>query len=75
MAAVAVPNFRQSYAQLKLKQAADQMSYLMRYIQTRAINRNLAAGLEFDDEHKSYWFVEEEAQDSEGAEQERSSGV
>jgi len=54
VAGLAIPNFSRSYVRLKLTQTAHQLSYGMRYAQSRAIRQNLQHKLVFDTNFKQY---------------------
>lgn len=58
IAGIAVPNFRQVYSSMQLKKSANDVAYLMRYAQSRAILKNLKIRLTFDEELKKYWLVQ-----------------
>lgn len=58
VAGLAIPNFSRSYHQFHLKNAADELAYVMRYAQSRAVTKNRQVRLEFDPEFSSYWITE-----------------
>ena len=55
---LAVPQFRNSFSSLILKDTADSLAHLMRYAQSRAILKNTTHGIFFQDD-KRYWLAEE----------------
>jgi len=60
-----IPNFSSTYNSLQLKRMVQDLGYLMRYAQSRAITKQSLVRLEFDDEQKTYWLMQE-VKDQEG---------
>lgn len=60
IAAVTIPNFSTSYRHFQLKSAAEQLMYVMRYAQSRAVSKNIMVRLEFDDNNSKYWLTEQD---------------
>lgn len=61
---IAIPNFSSTYQGLQLKTATDELSYVMRYAQSRAVTTQTPVFLEFNDTRDQYWlsgFEEEES--------------
>lgn len=48
LAGAAIPNFSQTYRQLRLKKTAEDLANLMRYAQGRAVTKGIPLRLEFD---------------------------
>jgi len=67
--AMAIPSFTRSFAQLQLRDAANDVAYVMRYAQSRAINTRRPLKLMFDEQLTSYW-LEEAIQESEEGDEE-----
>lgn len=63
VAAVSVPNFSKTYGRMQLKQAAEDVQYLMNYGQSRAVIRSLPHRLVWDEEVRRCWLAEEKAED------------
>ncbi len=59
ISAIAVPNFSQPYKNLQLKTATNDIAYLMRYAQSRAVSKNKKVRIEFSDGRQRYWLTEE----------------
>lgn len=55
---VSAPNFSPVIKSLELKQAANDLAYLMRYAQSRSIVQNKILRLYFSDERDSYWLMQ-----------------
>ena len=58
-AGLAIPQFGPTYSRLQLKETAEDLVYLMRYAQSRAIVRQKKCGLQFDSQMTSYWLIED----------------
>ena len=56
---MAVPNFSRTYATFQLKQFTEDLAYLMRYAQSRAITTNREVRLEFDPDFLQYWLTQQ----------------
>ena len=63
IAAITIPNFSQTYKTLTLKKTADDLAYLMRYAQSRAVTKNRQMVLQFDGEFSKYWLAQSTAQE------------
>lgn len=59
IAGLAVPNFSRGYRRFRLKKAAGDLAYAMRYAQSRAVVKNRQVKLEFDSEFSGYRLWEE----------------
>lgn len=64
-AGLTVPNFSKTYARIQLKKTAEDLAYLMRYAQSRAVVKNRPVRLTFDEEFSRYWLTEATAEDNE----------
>lgn len=64
--ALAIPRFNQSYAQLQLRDLTNDIAYLMRYAQSRAIHTARPLKLMFDEGNNSYWLTQAAPDDEEG---------
>ena len=64
LAGLSIPNFSHTYQRLQLRKTAEDLAYLMRYAQSRAITTNFLLRLEFDSQYTSYWLSEKEIEDS-----------
>ena len=73
LAGLAVPNFTKSFADLQLKDTTDNLAYLMRYAQSRAILRKNPQKITFNTERTAFWLLEKSSDDP-GADFERISG-
>ena len=60
-AAMAIPSFTRSFGQLELQDAANNLAYLMRYAQSRAIYNRRPLRLLFDDGMMNYRLEEAES--------------
>lgn len=58
MAAIAVPNFSRMYKGLILGQTVDEMVYLMRYAQSRAIAKSRPLRFHVDSRSAQFWLTE-----------------
>ncbi len=58
IAGLAVPNFKQSFSNLKLNQTAKDLSYVMRYAQSRAVSKGIVIRLEFTSEMDRYHLTQ-----------------
>ena len=56
--AMAIPSFTQSFAQLQLRDTTNDLAYLMRYAQSRAIYTRRPLKLMFDEPATRYWLEE-----------------
>jgi len=61
---LAAPNFSNTYAGIQLKVTTDDIAYLMRYAQSRAVARGNEIRIEFDSSLRVYWITEEEQSDT-----------
>ena len=61
-AALSLPNLGKSYSQLQLQNTVNQLSYTMRYAQSRAITKNKNIRLLFQQVSKKYQLLEEKEQ-------------
>ena len=59
---LAIPNLNQTFSRVQLNQTANDMAYLMRYAQSRAVIQRLICQFVLDTENKRYWITQ--AQDS-----------
>ena len=64
---MAVPNFSRTYSTFQLKQFTEDLVYLMRYAQSRAITNNREIRLEFDPEFLQYWLTQQKEGEERGA--------
>lgn len=58
IASIAIPNFSPTYTKFQLQETTQDITYLMRYAQSRAITKNHYLRIEFADDFKSYWLTE-----------------
>lgn len=56
---ISAPNFSGTYSHIKLKKTVDDLSYMMRYAQSRAITKNIVIRLKFDSTFKGYRLLQE----------------
>lgn len=63
---LAIPNFSHTYKNLQLKQCTDDIVYMMRYAQSRAIVKNNQMRIVFNDELTKYWLEEESDEETAG---------
>ena len=68
--AMAIPSFTQSFAQLQLRDATNDIAYLMRYAQSRAIYTHRPLQLRFDELFTHYWLEQAVSPDNEELEEE-----
>ncbi|MBP9854962.1 MAG: prepilin-type N-terminal cleavage/methylation domain-containing protein [Candidatus Omnitrophica bacterium] len=59
LAALTVPNFKKFFEQTKIKNIANNISYLMQYAQSRAVTQNKMMRLTWDEVFSQYWLEEE----------------
>jgi len=64
IAGLTVPNFNPAYKKIQLQQTSDDLAYLMRYAQSRAVTKNHPVCLEFDSDLRKYWLAEEVSRES-----------
>ncbi len=69
IAALAVPNFSRTYAHLQLRGVVDDLAYLMRYAQTRAIIKRQPLRLSFNSEYTQYWLEESSPEENQKSEE------
>lgn len=69
IAGFAVPSFSKTYAYIQLQRSAQDLAYLMRYAQSRAVTKNTTVRLQFAEDFSAYWLVEK-IKDEEEAEEE-----
>lgn len=65
---VSVPNFSRTYTQLRLTDAANQMQYLMRYAQQRAITKGTQHRIGFNEDFTEYFLTEKKSEEESQAE-------
>jgi type II secretion system protein H len=70
VAVLALPNFSNSYKQMRWDQAVGDLVYGMRYAQSRAVSQGQIVRLVFDEEQQSYWLEELPPDQEEGTDQE-----
>jgi prepilin-type N-terminal cleavage/methylation domain-containing protein len=58
MAGLTLPQFKNTYHQIILKNAVSDLVYTMRYAGSRSLIKNKNHRLEFDSDFKSYWLTE-----------------
>ena len=58
IAMMTLPNFGRSFTKLKLHETASNISYLMRYAQSRAITKSQSVQLTFDVSLSHYWLLQ-----------------
>ena len=71
IAAVSVPNFSNTYRRMQLKDKAENVEYLMNYGQSRAIIKNFSFRLQWSEDFRSCWLMEEVVQDDNSSSQEK----
>jgi len=59
IAGLTMPNFSHMYEGIQLKKAAEDLAYMMRYAQSRAIIKNKELRLEFDSAQSKFWLTQE----------------
>ena len=59
IAGLTIPNFSHTYKSLELKKSAEDLTFLMRYAQSRAVTKNLTMRLAFDSNFETYWLEQE----------------
>ena len=59
IAGLAVPNFSKTYAAIELKGCAQDLAYLMRYAQSRAITQNHTLQLQWSPDFSQYSLMQE----------------
>ncbi len=59
IAGLTLPNFSRTYSNILVKQTTQDLAYLMRYAQSRAMNKNVKIRLVLDVGKNSYWLEEE----------------
>ena len=64
IAAMAIPNFSRTYLRFQLQQCTEDLAYLMRYAQSRAVAKGQMVRLEFDSEFRHYRLTQNNADDS-----------
>ena len=62
IAGLAVPNYRRTFSRLALTETVQDIAYLMRFAQSRAIVRNTTVRMVFSDDRLDYW-IEESAEE------------
>ena len=70
IAALAIPNFSHTYTTVELQTSTQDLAYLMRYAQSRAISKNKNVQLEFNPEFTQYWLTQEKLDQDDSADQE-----
>ena len=58
IAGLAIPNFSQTYLSFQLKRTAEDMAFLLRYAQSRAVTKNRYVQLQYDADRSQYWLEE-----------------
>jgi len=56
---LAIPNLSQTFSRVQLNQTANDMAYLMRYAQSRAIIQRFTCQFILDAENKRYWITQQ----------------
>jgi len=59
IAGLTIPNFRNSFRKVKLQNSANNIAYLMRYAQSRAITKGVLVRFEFEHGSGKYWLAEQ----------------
>ncbi len=72
--AMTVPSFRQTYGRFCLQKTAEDLAYVMRYAQSRAIAKNRQMRLEFSADWTSYFLAQKTEGDARAGDFERFSG-
>lgn len=63
---ISVPNFSPAYKKFQLQKTTDDLAYLMRYAQSRAIVRGVPVRIVFDPQGLSFWLEQAVEQESQG---------
>lgn len=58
IAGLAVPNYRRTFSRLAFTETVQDIAYLMRFAQSRAIVRNTTVRMVFSDDRLDYWIEE-----------------
>ncbi len=66
VAGLSVPSFSRSFADLQLRESADQLAYMMRYAQSRSVLAGKTIVMAFDDDGAAYRLKEVPLPGSEG---------
>ena len=64
ISAIALPNFGPVYRDLQLRRTVDDIVYLMRYTQTRAITKGVVCQINFDPVASTYWLTQQTLTDT-----------
>ena len=64
---LAVPNLSQMFSRFQLSHAANDMAYLMRYAQSRAVIQRLVCRFSLDKENNQYSIAQKDSSDDEDA--------
>ncbi|MCA9408421.1 MAG: prepilin-type N-terminal cleavage/methylation domain-containing protein [Candidatus Omnitrophica bacterium] len=64
IAGLTLPNFSRGFDSMKLKQTAKDLTYMMRYAQSRAITKNKHVRLVFEENYQRYHLEEENGSDN-----------
>lgn len=72
--AMTVPSFRQTYGRFRLRKTAEDLAYVMRYAQSRAIAKNRPMRLELNADLTSYFLAQKTEGDASAEDFERFSG-
>ena len=59
VAALAIPNFNPAFTKFQLQETGKNITYLMRYAQSRAVMTKKTHQLVFDEERSAYWLLQE----------------
>ena len=59
IAGIAVPNFSSAYQNLQLKKTTEDLVFMMRYAQSRAVSKNILMRLVLDSDSAQYWLEEQ----------------
>ena len=63
----AIPNLSQTFLKMQLNQTANDMAYLMRYAQSRAIIQKSICQFVMDEESKNCWITEQDSSSQENS--------
>ncbi len=66
VAGLAIPNFSTTYSKVKLKKTADNIAFVMRYAQSRSIQKKIMHQLRFDATSLKYWIEQGGKESDEG---------
>ena len=60
IAGLTIPRFSSTYNRFILQKSVEDLAYIMRYAQSRAITKNRVIRLEFDSTLSQYWLTQAE---------------